>query len=190
MVYNDYRSPEDDDQSVILPGSPWTYENNSINPHLQPSNATRQRTTAAPPPIANVPPYHPDYVEPTSTTTLSSTLADMVNSGYSSSSDIDSDEERYGKENGQGKGKEHGKGNPRVRRGSEGYEIQSADREVLFQEYIRSQGDNPRKYNFYEPEPHSDSESEGEGEELEEEDPEEFEPLSRQHEGTVVPQAA
>ncbi len=119
----------------------------------------------------------------------------MVNSGYSSSSDVDSDEERYGKENGQGKGKEHGKGNPRVRRGSEGYEIQSADREVLFQEYIRSQGDNPRKYNFYEPEPHSDSESdgerEGEGVELEEEeDPEEFEPLSRQHEGTVVPQAA
>ncbi len=109
----------------------------------------------------------------------------MVNSGYSSSSDIDSDEERYGKEN--GKAKEHGKGNPRVRRGSEGYEIQSADREVLFQEYIRSQGDNPRKYNFYEPEPHSDSESEGE--ELEE-DPEEFEPLSRQYEGTVVPQAA
>ncbi len=96
----------------------------------------------------------------------------MVNSGYSSSSDVDSDEERYGKEN--GKGKEHGKGNPRVRRGSEGYEIQSADREVLFQEYIRSQGDNPRKYNFYEPEPHSDSESdgerEGEGVELEEEE--------------------
>ena len=103
----------------------------------------------------------------------------MVKDG-SSSSELDSDEERYGKEN------IHGKGNPRVRRGSEGYEIQSVDRESLFQEFIRSQGENPRQYNIYEPEPHSESEDEEDADG--EEDPEEFEPLSRQYEGVVVPQ--
>lgn len=108
----------------------------------------------------------------------------MVNNGYSSSSDVDSDEERYGKE------KDHGKENPRVRRGSEGYEIQSVDRESMFREYVRSQGDNPRQYNYYEPEPHSESESEVEEGEGEVEDPEEFEPLSRQYEGVIVPQPA
>lgn len=97
---------------------------------------------------------------------------------------MDSDEERYGNDEDDTKARER-LANGRVRQGSEGYEIQSVDRETIFRDYIQSQGDHARQYNIYEPEVHSSSSEEG-GEE-EEEDPEDYEPLSRQAEGVIVP---
>ncbi|KAI0033963.1 zf-DHHC-domain-containing protein [Vararia minispora EC-137] len=42
-----------------LSESPWTYNNGSVNPSLEPSNSARRRRPQA----AAVPPYHPDYQE-------------------------------------------------------------------------------------------------------------------------------
>jgi len=51
-----------------------------------------------------------------------------------------------------------------VRRGSEGYEVRSIDREQLLAEYIASRGQETGHYQRYVPEPPSEPESGGEGE--------------------------
>ncbi|KAJ7070731.1 zf-DHHC-domain-containing protein [Mycena amicta] len=50
----------DPNKDFSLPPSPWTFENGSVNPNLQPSNSARRRTKANTGASA-LPPYHPDY---------------------------------------------------------------------------------------------------------------------------------
>lgn len=131
---------EDDGPSLVLPDSPWTYANGSVNPNLQPSNAYRRaskqkgkgktKTGRTGRGVANVPPYHPDYVDP-------SIAADSeVSSG---------DEDYVVPASGH-----------KVRRGSEGYEVKPVDREAILQRYIMSRGDEVGHYKRYKPEPASE----------------------------------
>ncbi|KAH9923635.1 zf-DHHC-domain-containing protein [Fomitopsis serialis] len=125
----------DPNYKFTLPPSPWTYENGSVNPYLQPSNA-RRRQTARNGPYAALPPYHPDYREPEA----------VVPYDPASSS-----EDEYG-------------GNPargvRVRRGSEGYEVKTIDREAMLRGSIEGRTHEPGRYNYYNPEVSSESEAE------------------------------
>ncbi|KZT73329.1 zf-DHHC-domain-containing protein [Daedalea quercina L-15889] len=128
--------PEPDpNYKFTLPASPWTYENGSVNPHLQPSNA-RRRQVARNGPYSAVPPYHPDYKEPEA----------VVPYDPASSS-----EEEYDGQSGRG---------ARVRRGSEGFEVKAIDREALLQRFIEGRTHEPGRYNYYNPEVSSESEAE------------------------------
>lgn len=49
---------------------------------------------------------------------------------------------------------------PRVRRGSEGYEVRPVDREGMLQQHLLALGEEPDKYIRYIPEPDTDSGSE------------------------------
>ncbi|KAF5323533.1 hypothetical protein D9611_005589 [Ephemerocybe angulata] len=119
--------------------SPWTYENGTVNPSLVPSNASRLRTKRKPrnqdmDGVYNLPPYHPDFQE--------------GGIQQSSSSDQESDDEEGGaffESN-------------RVRRGSEGYEVRTVDREEMMRRYMEELNSVPDRYNRYEPEPYSESE--------------------------------
>lgn len=130
----------DRDHKFDLPNSPWTYDNGSVNPNLQPSNAQlrqsavrqrRRKELGA----STVPPYHPDY-QP-------GDVASME--GYDSSSSSSSVDRH-----------------PRVRSGSEGYEVRTIDREEMLQQYLKDLEEEPDKYVRYIPEPDSDSGSDDE----------------------------
>ncbi len=140
-----YWPPEDPDREITnhkfdLPNSPWTYDNGSINPNLQPSNAQlrqsavrqRRRKDLG---VSTVPPYHPDYQQGDA-----ASIEDYDSS--SSSSSIDRP--------------------PRIRRGSEGYEVRTINREEMLQQYLKDLGEEPDKYVRYIPEPDLDSESDDE----------------------------
>ncbi|KAK7695073.1 hypothetical protein QCA50_002263 [Cerrena zonata] len=137
---------DDDDHKLELPSSPWTYENGSLNPHLE-TSTTRQRRNKPKPqargPISNVPPYHPDYVPPS----------------QGSDGDIypvdDSSEDEYDEET-------HKQARLLVRRGSEGLEVRPVDREQMLKQWIETTVEEPERYNRYVPEPSSDTESEDE----------------------------
>lgn len=142
--------PEDDsDHELVLPASPWTYENDSLNPNLHPSNARRRiaRSSRRPPTNGHhsaLPPYHPDYEE-------------SGNAAYSPSSsrDYSSDEDDYYN------GGPHSSAGVRVRRGSEGYEVKPVDREEMLRRFVDERTAEPGRYNVYEPEPSSESDLEG-----------------------------
>lgn len=51
---------------------------------------------------------------------------------------------------------------PRVRSGSEGYEVRTIDREEMLQQYLKDLEEEPDKYVRYIPEPDSDSGSDDE----------------------------
>jgi palmitoyltransferase len=137
---------DDPDKEFVLPASPWTYENGTLNPELQPSNSVSHRrnknknTNGA----SALPPYHPDYQPPTA----------------DESSD---DEVRYRDD-----------GKPRVRRGSEGYEVRPAGRENMLARYLQEIGETPQKYHRYIPQVSSDSE------EVEEDEEDDDVPLAQQ----------
>lgn len=133
----DPKYDDDEEYEMTLPASPWTYENGDLNPDLTPSNARGLSSMRRRGPVANVPPYHPDYV-------ASTTAGD-----YNSSSVTDSDEERYS-----GGGPGH-----HIRRGSEGYEVQPVDREEILRRYIMTRGEEAGRYKRYVPEPDSASDS-------------------------------
>jgi len=121
---------EDPDHNFVLPSTPWTYENGSVNPNLEPSN-TRLRVTSAsrrrqPTAASSVPPYHPDY-----------------HSGGELSSSSDSDAEYR----------------PIVRRGSEGYEVRPIDREAVLRLYMEGD-ERQKRYQTYVPEPDSEDSEE------------------------------
>ncbi|KAF8078935.1 zf-DHHC-domain-containing protein [Lyophyllum atratum] len=126
---------EGPDNEFVLPSSPWTYENGSLNPDLEPYNAHRrkaakrrpQRSTAG---VSALPPYHPDYQE-----------------GAEPVSDEESSEE------------DNFVRKPLVRAGSEGYEVRPVDRENMLHRYLAELGEEPGRYHHYIPTP--DSESEG-----------------------------
>lgn len=117
-----------------LPESPWTYENGNLNPNLHPPGAsaltTRRRSRGATnkPTISSVPPYHPDYKSP---------------SDHESFSDEETvPSRRTGR---------------LVRRGSEGYEVRTIDREAMLRQHVTEQMQEPGRYNIYMPDPPSES---------------------------------
>jgi palmitoyltransferase ZDHHC6 len=104
--------------------------------------------------VSAVPPYHPDY-EPAEE--------------WENKEDDDDDDDDGG-----GGFAEYERGMARVRRGSEGYEVRSIDREQLLAEYIAHRGQESGHYHRYMPEPQSepsDSESGGEAAVQEDEEP-------------------
>ncbi|CAK5264447.1 unnamed protein product [Mycena citricolor] len=111
------------DDRFKLPDSPWTYENGSVNPDLEPSNAARRRKLANG--ASALPPYHPDY-RPADDTEASES----------------SDEDEY---------RETGRG-VKIRRGSEGYEVRPAQREDMLQRYLAEFGEESQSYHRYIPE--------------------------------------
>jgi len=125
----------DPDKEFVLPDSPWTYENGSINPDLQPSNASiprrrKKQSNGA----STLPPYHPDY---------------QPGEGIAAD-DYDSTDED----------EEYTDGSKtRVRRGSEGYEVRPAAREDMLTRYLVEIGETPQRYHRYIPQPDSGSES-------------------------------
>ncbi|KAI0800548.1 palmitoyltransferase PFA4 [Fomes fomentarius] len=137
---------EDPNHKFELPASPWTYENGSVNPDLQPTTTRRRRpgtrTKAVEGPYSSVPPYHPDYGRQET---------------YPVSSEDDEDDDQYNQI-----------GRPRefVRRGSEGYEVRPIDREVLLRQYIEDETTRPGRYQLYVPDPPSEPESGGEEEQI------------------------
>ena len=138
---------EDDEHKLELPSSPWTYENGSLNPHLESSNARRRRPKPkVKGPVSNVPPYHPDYVPPSQESD-----GDNYPVGDSSEDDYEEDDEEM-------------QNKPRrlVRRGSEGYEVHTIDREKMLKQWIEATVEDPERYHHYVPEPPSASESEDE----------------------------
>jgi len=127
--------PQDPDlntqDKLMLPDSPWTYDNESVNPLLQPSNsqlreAAVRRRRSRQHGVSAVSPYHPNYKG--------------EEDGYSSSTSFDEQ--------------------PRVRRGSEGYEVRPVNREEMLQRYVDDLDEEPGKYIRYIPEPDTASESE------------------------------
>jgi hypothetical protein len=118
----------------MLPSSPWTFENGSFNPSLQPSNAQLRSSGSKrrrPKGASAVPPYHPDYEHLPSSSQHAS-----------SSSESDDVDDYVG---------------PRIRRGSEGYEIRPIDREETLRRFIETRGLEEGRYNVYVPESGVDS---------------------------------
>jgi palmitoyltransferase ZDHHC6 len=121
-----------DDSEFVLPSNPWTYKNGALNPNLQPSNAQRRSTRTKrrrPRGGSVVPPYHPDFQHSPSSSQYASS---------SDSEDIDC-------------------AGPRIRRGSEGYEVQTIDREEMLRRFIENRTLEEGRYNVYVPESGPDS---------------------------------
>lgn len=132
----------DETHVFTLPKDPWTYGNGSLNPDLYPgasnhglrerrrSPASRQRHTNPHPgeggeadEIYAVPPYHPDYDE------SQPSYGHLSQPPYA---DEDEDEEgRYCEDRPQRR--------QLIRRGSEGYEVRTIDREEMMRQYVESQ---------------------------------------------------
>lgn len=137
----DQNRVRDQEHNLEMPSSPWTYENGDLNPALLPpgsrsrvSSMTKRRKAVP----ANVPPYHPDYKPPGD------------EGGFSDSSHVlasDDDEDVP-------------LGRARLRRGSEGYEVRSIDREEMLRQHVVDQMQEPGRYNVYVPDPPSESEDE------------------------------
>ncbi|GBE77566.1 zf-DHHC-domain-containing protein [Sparassis latifolia] len=154
-----YTYPEpDQNHKFSLPSTPWTYENGTLNPNLQPSNprlrssSTRRRKPKGPG-YSSLPPYHPDFHE---------AQDDDAYSASASSAGGESDGEQ---EQGLGEDPHHMYGSfsgVRVRRGSEGYEVQSADRDKIMRRFLECQTREPGRYQRYVPEPPSESETDEE----------------------------
>jgi len=115
--------------------SPWTYENESLNPNLQPSNSQSRRRNISQtsiPGASSLPPYHPDYKEG------DQGACNPVN------------DESWDEEESAPRGRLH------VRRGSEGYEIRPEEREEMLQRYLTELGEKPGRYLRYIPQPESE----------------------------------
>ncbi|KAG2022858.1 palmitoyltransferase PFA4 [Coprinopsis cinerea AmutBmut pab1-1] len=123
---------------IDLSASPFTYGNDTLNPELQPTNLRRRSFNGRGPPAHALPPYHPDYQE-----------------GYFVGEDGSWDESDEVCSEG-----DVPDGRVRVRRGSEGYEVKPQSREDMLRRYIEELGEDPYRYNRYEPEPFTESEEE------------------------------
>ncbi|KAK7063949.1 Palmitoyltransferase PFA4 [Favolaschia claudopus] len=123
---------EDPNHEFILPDSPWTYENGSVNPELQPSNSTSspRRRKVTPDGTSSLPPYHPDYRPPEQDESSDDDY------GYTDPSRV------------------------KVRRGSEGYEVRPAQREDMLARYLLEIGETPQRYHRYIPQPESEDSDE------------------------------
>ncbi|KAJ3511353.1 hypothetical protein NLJ89_g4144 [Agrocybe chaxingu] len=133
------------DRDSALNSSPWTYENESLNPALRATNSqmreppsARRRRRKADPGTSPVPPYHPDYQE-------------VPNSRH---------EPEVYSEGSEGSDDEHSPaptGRVHVRRGSEGYEVRPIGREEMLHRYLEELGEEPGRYLRYIPQPESES---------------------------------
>ncbi|KZT08720.1 zf-DHHC-domain-containing protein [Laetiporus sulphureus 93-53] len=128
-----------------LPSSPWTYSNGSLNPNLQPSNAhhrsTSRRRSRGVATHSPLPPYHPDYHE----------SQDDPSYIYDpSSEEEDLDDTPFGRE--------FAGGAARVRRGSEGYEVKTIDREAMLRMMVDERIQAPGRYQQYVAEQYGDDE--------------------------------
>lgn len=131
--------------------SPWTYGDEALNPTLQPSNAYRRAQNARG--RSNVPPYHPAYRPPESSWVRDDSDDERhTPSTPSRHSPYDEDYSDYEME----------PGGPRVRRGSEGFEVREQSREEILQRYLASRGEEAGRYKRYVPEPDTESEDENE----------------------------
>ncbi|KIM47503.1 hypothetical protein M413DRAFT_62143 [Hebeloma cylindrosporum] len=127
--------------------SPWTYENEFLNPTLTPSNSqirasgTRRRRTTKGAIHADSSsfPSHPDYQEQYESEEHSGTSEASV-------------DEHYPQRPGQ----------LRVRRRSEGYEVRPAGREEMLQRYLENLGEEPGRYLRYIPQVEDESDLEDE----------------------------
>jgi len=121
----------------VTESSPWTYNNESLNPNLQPSNSQSRRRNKSSLGVSPLPPYHPDYKEGNQ---------DAYNPGNDESEDEEETSSR---------------GRIHVRTGSEGYEIRPEEREEMLRRYLTDLGEEPGRYLRYIPQPEngeSDSE--------------------------------
>lgn len=124
---------EDDPKHVLkLPSTPWTYNNGSLNPGLR-SNSLRKRRSARGP-ISSLPPYHSDYKPP----------------GEEDTYPVSSSEDEYEQL--------PGRGGKLVRQDSEGYLVQSIDREEMLRRFVEERVEEPGRYQRYIPESTTDSE--------------------------------
>lgn len=108
--------------------SPWTYENGNVNPALHPSNARPRPIDARSPARAYtsaLPPYHPDFEHDA-----------HPHRSYFPESVPDFEEYQR----------------PKIRRGSEGYEVRPVNREEMLREYVRYEVERTGRYQVYEPE--------------------------------------
>ncbi|KAF8971687.1 DHHC palmitoyltransferase-domain-containing protein [Flammula alnicola] len=145
-------NPESTSESSSVEGtdithnlSPWTFENESLNPALRPSNSQlRTRRRRIPqnniPGASALPPYHPDYQE--------GEQQPYEPDQYSEDSESSADEKMA----------PHA-GQHRVRRGSEGYEIRQEGREEMLRKYLEELGEEPGRYVRYIPQVEDDSAS-------------------------------
>ena len=118
----------------ITDKSPWTYENDSLNPNLQPSNSQSRRRNVSQtsiPGASSLPPYHPDYKGDQG----------ACNPGNDESGDDQESAPR---------------GQLQVRRGSEGYEVRPEEREEMLRRYLTELGEKPGRYLRYIPQPESE----------------------------------
>lgn len=138
-----------------LPESPWTYENESLNPNLEAHNSRqpdvrRRKVQGGNGPVSSVPPYHPDYRPEGEDDGASDRV---LYSGDSSSED---------------EPLVPGTGPRRfIRKGPEGYEILPINREAMLRQHIEHRMQEPGRYNVYVPEPLAPDESDSENEEEE-----------------------
>jgi len=99
--------------------SPFTYGDDQFNPELTPSNrASRLKRRGI---GARVPPYHPSYRQVEEEEENESEHSDL---GSESDFEVDPDL------------------GPRVRRGSEGFEVKQIDREEILRRYIATRGED------------------------------------------------
>lgn len=95
--------------------SPWTYGNGQFNPELTPSNRSRRlkhRSNGS-----RVPPYHASY---------SQIVEEDIDDSELESESSSIPEQDF---------------SPHIRRGSEGYEVRTIDREEILRRYVASRGD-------------------------------------------------
>ncbi|KAI0348281.1 zf-DHHC-domain-containing protein [Trametopsis cervina] len=156
----DPRAVEHSDHKFELPKTPWTYENGELNPDLRPSSSalrklsestTARRKGRPKEPISAVPPYHPDYKPPGD----DGGFSDSPGTAHSSSEEEEEEEDDDDDDD-----VPLGHSRAFVRRGSEGYEVRTIDREDMLRHHVVSQMGEPGRYNVYVPDPSSESEPE------------------------------
>ncbi|KAG6837652.1 hypothetical protein H0H93_004928 [Arthromyces matolae] len=123
-----------EEHQFVLPSTPWTFENDDINPHLEAFNSQRRTAMKRRKPQrghgeSSLPPYHPDYEE----------RVDEHLESAAESSDEEYDSPRRV-----------------VRTGSEGYEVRPVDREELLRRYLQENGHEFGRYKYYIPTHHDD----------------------------------
>lgn len=124
VQYSPPDSPSTEKQ-FQLPSSPWTYDNEGINPNLRPSNSSMLASHGNHAYTSALPPYHPDFD------------GDSSSRARQSYSPSPSDEDDF-----QG---------VRVRRGSEGFEVHSLDREEMLRSYVETELSREGRYQVYKP---------------------------------------
>ncbi|KAF9486462.1 palmitoyltransferase PFA4 [Pholiota conissans] len=129
-----------DESHIPSATSPWTFEDGSLNPALQPSNTALRSANMRyrHQPILGsslLPPYHPDYKE-------DDQLDEIPQ--YSDDDSYDDQKMELG---------------AHIRQGLEGYEVRTETREEMLQKYLQSLGEQPDRYLQYIPQDDQDSDS-------------------------------